>query len=279
MSCSSPLHRPVPCVPADGDLDATLFAPTDKAFEALLKQLKLTAAQLLNDTALVQDVLAYHVIPGDALDADDLKNGKSYSTMLKGKKLKVGVGCSTATHLQAWPWFLAHSSFPCHSAALPGLLQIKKNDEGVFVLTVAGQEVPVKIADLEAGDAIVHVIDEVLLPLESEGGKAPAPAPSKPTTPTGDGCTYTVKEGDTLFDIAAVRGACARDGLDVGAAQPHAPFPCRRPHHSPPRPPGPRLLPAPQKYDTTLEDLVALNKQIEDPELILPGDEIKLKEC
>ncbi|EFN59118.1 hypothetical protein CHLNCDRAFT_137918 [Chlorella variabilis] len=187
--------------PADGDLDATLFAPTDKAFEALLKQLKLTAAQLLNDTALVQDVLAYHVIPGDALDADDLKNGKSYSTMLKGKKLK-----------------------------------IKKNDEGVFVLTVAGQEVPVKIADLEAGDAIVHVIDEVLLPLESEGGKAPAPSPSKPTTPTGDGCTYTVKEGDTLFDIAA-------------------------------------------KYDTTLEDLVALNKQIEDPELILPGDEIKLKEC
>jgi uncharacterized surface protein with fasciclin (FAS1) repeats len=36
----------------------------------------------------------------------------------------------------------------------------------VFILTVAGQEVPVEVADLEAGDAVVHIISDVLLPLE-----------------------------------------------------------------------------------------------------------------
>ncbi len=80
-------------------MDATLFAPTDKAFASLLAKLKLTPAQLLNDSALVQDVLSYHVIPGKDLTASDLKDGRSYSTMLKGKKLKVGLQARLSNHL------------------------------------------------------------------------------------------------------------------------------------------------------------------------------------
>ena len=87
LPCPRPILPARPC--ADGDLDATLFAPTDDAFAALLKQLDLSAAALLNDTSLVTDVLSYHIIPDEKLSANKLKNGKSYSTLLKGKKLKV----------------------------------------------------------------------------------------------------------------------------------------------------------------------------------------------
>jgi hypothetical protein len=81
---------PPPPPPPDDSLDATLFAPTDAAFTKLLQQLNLTAGALLNDTSLVSTVLSYHLVPGDALYADDLKNGKSYETALEDKKIKVG---------------------------------------------------------------------------------------------------------------------------------------------------------------------------------------------
>lgn len=42
----------------------TVFAPTDDAFEKLLAELGLTAADLLADKELVTDVLLYHVARG-----------------------------------------------------------------------------------------------------------------------------------------------------------------------------------------------------------------------
>ncbi|GLI66807.1 hypothetical protein VaNZ11_010717 [Volvox africanus] len=45
----------------------TVFAPSDAAFAALLKQLKITKAQLLNNRALVDLLAAAHVINGSAL--------------------------------------------------------------------------------------------------------------------------------------------------------------------------------------------------------------------
>lgn len=41
----------------------TVFAPTDAAFTALLEELGLTAEELLGNTELLNDVLAYHVVP------------------------------------------------------------------------------------------------------------------------------------------------------------------------------------------------------------------------
>ena len=48
---------------SDPTQDLTVFAPTDAAFEKLLGQLGLTADQLLANTALLNDVLLYHVLP------------------------------------------------------------------------------------------------------------------------------------------------------------------------------------------------------------------------
>jgi hypothetical protein len=83
----------LPLQSADGSTKATLFAPTNDAFVALLNQLNLTPAQLLNDTELVTEVLNYHIIPGPKIYSDEFKNGKSYKTMLAGKRLKVTAAC------------------------------------------------------------------------------------------------------------------------------------------------------------------------------------------
>ena len=48
----------------------TVFAPTDAAFADLLAELGLTQQQLLADTALLTQVLTYHVVPGRVLKAD-----------------------------------------------------------------------------------------------------------------------------------------------------------------------------------------------------------------
>jgi uncharacterized surface protein with fasciclin (FAS1) repeats len=54
---------------SDKDSSMTVFAPTDEAFMALLKALNMTADDLLKNTALLNVVLAYHVVPGVGLDA------------------------------------------------------------------------------------------------------------------------------------------------------------------------------------------------------------------
>ena len=46
-----------------------MFAPTNDAFAALLTELGLTKAQLLADSALLDKVLKYHVVPGRVLKA------------------------------------------------------------------------------------------------------------------------------------------------------------------------------------------------------------------
>lgn len=48
----------------------TVFAPTDAAFAALLTELGVTKDELLADTALLTQVLTYHVVPGRVLKAD-----------------------------------------------------------------------------------------------------------------------------------------------------------------------------------------------------------------
>lgn len=47
------------------DAGVTVFAPTDAAFTALLEELGLTAEELLGNTDLLNDVLAYHVVPAN----------------------------------------------------------------------------------------------------------------------------------------------------------------------------------------------------------------------
>ena len=66
----------------------TVFAPTNAAFADLLAELGITKDALLADTALLTDVLTYHVVPGRVLKAD-VPVGAPITT-LQGETFTVG---------------------------------------------------------------------------------------------------------------------------------------------------------------------------------------------
>ena len=90
-----------------GDDALTVFAPTDAAFDALLSELELEAADLLADPALV-DILLYHVVFG-ALDASDVTNasliesasGICLKVEVDGESVTVGGAPISATDIEA----------------------------------------------------------------------------------------------------------------------------------------------------------------------------------
>jgi transforming growth factor-beta-induced protein len=111
------------------DANLTVFAPTDAAFTAALEALGVTAEDLLGNTELLNQVLAYHVVPG-AFNAEAV-------VALDGALL------GTALPEQA--------------------LAISLDGESVKV-----NESTVVTPDVAASNGIVHVIDAVLLPAAEE---------------------------------------------------------------------------------------------------------------
>lgn len=69
-----------------GDGPFTVFAPTNEAFQALLKELDITAEELLEREDL-KDILLYHVVPGKVMSSD-LEDGMMPETV-QGSTLKV----------------------------------------------------------------------------------------------------------------------------------------------------------------------------------------------
>ena len=107
----------------------TVFAPTDAAFLELLDALGMSADELLAETELLNEVLAYHVVPS-ILYAEDVValDGVYVGTFLEGTAVSVSVV-----------------------------------DGSVFI-----DDSEVVVADVEASNGVVHVIDSVLLPAEVE---------------------------------------------------------------------------------------------------------------
>eukprot|EP01023_Acetabularia_acetabulum_P025002 TRINITY_DN23_c0_g1_i6.p1 TRINITY_DN23_c0_g1~~TRINITY_DN23_c0_g1_i6.p1 ORF type:complete len:153 (-),score=55.40 TRINITY_DN23_c0_g1_i6:31-489(-) len=110
---------------ADPELAATVFAPTNAAFEAALAALGITFEALANDTATLTDILLYHVVPAKALSTD-LVCGMVLPT-LGGGNLTVDLSMG---------------------------VMIEGMSNSVSVLT----------PDVTAGKGVVHIIDAVLLP-------------------------------------------------------------------------------------------------------------------
>lgn len=71
-----------------GEGPFTVFAPTDEAFEKLLKELGITAEELLAREDL-KDILLYHVVPGKVMSSD-LKEGMKAKTVA-GKELTISL--------------------------------------------------------------------------------------------------------------------------------------------------------------------------------------------
>lgn len=109
-----------------GDGPLTVFAPTNQAFANLLSSLGLTAEELLAATDIVNQVLLYHVIPGDVRASTVVGlDGESVATLLDGAFIGVSIV-----------------------------------DGGVVLNGV----VNVIQTDIVATNGVIHVIDNVLLP-------------------------------------------------------------------------------------------------------------------
>lgn len=102
----------------------TVFAPTDAAFAALLTELGLTQQQLLADTALLTQVLTYHVVPGRVLRAE-IPVGTPIATV-EGDTLVVNADLS--------------------------------------ITDQRGRRAAITATDLFATNGVVHAIDRVILP-------------------------------------------------------------------------------------------------------------------
>jgi len=105
----------------------TVFAPTNDAFAALLAELGITKAQLLANTALLTQVLKYHVLPAKVAKSA-IPSGKAITTV-EGGIFKIDAGTSTLT------------------------ITDERNRTSTITAT-----------DIAASNGVIHVIDKVLLP-------------------------------------------------------------------------------------------------------------------
>ncbi|KAL4431141.1 hypothetical protein ABPG75_006397 [Micractinium tetrahymenae] len=117
-------------------LEATVFAPDDKAFALLLKQLRISKEDLLKNKALLTQVLSYHVL-GVPVPSSALKIRQTVQTLLEGKT---------------------------------GLLKITKkfnhrlHQTVVRLYATSGGTAKVVQADIKVGKSYIHAINRVLVP-------------------------------------------------------------------------------------------------------------------
>lgn len=114
---------------SNADADLTVFAPTDAAFAAAFEALGVTAEDVLANTALLNEVLMYHVVPTTLLAENVIAlDGAVVGTTLYETALAISVADGV----------------------------VKVNDASVIT------------PDVIASNGVVHVIDAVLLPPAEE---------------------------------------------------------------------------------------------------------------
>ena len=115
---------------SEGTDQFTVFAPTNEAFEALYNELGINEISEL-PAELVLDVLFYHVVEGR-------RAANSVVPPVRDRTITTLLG----------------ETFTVDSSGV--------------ISDIYGQEVNIVAADISASNGLIHVIDTVLLPLESE---------------------------------------------------------------------------------------------------------------
>eukprot|EP01025_Chloroclados_australasicus_P006011 TRINITY_DN11979_c0_g1_i1.p1 TRINITY_DN11979_c0_g1~~TRINITY_DN11979_c0_g1_i1.p1 ORF type:complete len:527 (-),score=95.58 TRINITY_DN11979_c0_g1_i1:261-1841(-) len=114
---------------SDGAAPLTVFAPTNAAFEATLMDLEMTLEDLIAEPGLLDEILLYHVVEGTYF-SNDLFDGLELTTLSMERELIVSIEDPTV------------------------------KIEGI------GSTAEVTEANIPAGEAVIHVVDNVLLPFE-----------------------------------------------------------------------------------------------------------------
>eukprot|EP01024_Parvocaulis_polyphysoides_P033657 TRINITY_DN2988_c1_g1_i3.p3 TRINITY_DN2988_c1_g1~~TRINITY_DN2988_c1_g1_i3.p3 ORF type:complete len:241 (+),score=19.73 TRINITY_DN2988_c1_g1_i3:77-799(+) len=115
----------------DTNLVATVLFPINKAFEELVNFFNSSTPQLLADSQ-TRNVLLYHIIPDVALFSQDLEDGATFTTLLS-QNLTVDLNDG---------------------------IEIQGGSSAVLGNSTAKVIAP----DVEACNAVIHVIDKLLLP-------------------------------------------------------------------------------------------------------------------
>ena len=126
---------------SDPNLVATVFAPNDYAFQRLTSDGGSTPQALLQaPPAILKEILNYHVIPGRAVAATDLKSGLRFDT-LAGDPILV-----ESQKIKNDPKYAGCSSLDIH------------------LDTYVDEDPEPIICDVKACKALVHIVDYVLIP-------------------------------------------------------------------------------------------------------------------
>ncbi|MBW4437213.1 MAG: fasciclin domain-containing protein [Pleurocapsa minor GSE-CHR-MK-17-07R] len=131
---------------SDPELQLTVFAPTDAAFNALAEALgEETFAAILADQTALSNILAYHVIPG-RLDSASIVGAV---TAVVGMEMGAGLTYSVET-------LLGES------------VDFRATETGV---SIDGANIVLESVDIPASNGLIHVIDAVLLPAQQSVGE------------------------------------------------------------------------------------------------------------
>lgn len=126
---------------SDTELQATLFAPSNEAFERLARDTGTTVEGILNAPAdLLTDLLEYHVIPGPGIEASQLKTGLRFNT-LNGDPVLV-----ESQKIKPEPKYAGCASLDIHMD------------------TYIDEDPEPLICDIKACNALVHIVDYPLIP-------------------------------------------------------------------------------------------------------------------
>ncbi len=140
----------------------TVFAPTDEAFAAAFDALGITAEELLADNETLTAILTYHVLPQEA--------GSAVVSELDGQTVATVNGAEVA---------------------------ISVVDGSVMV-----DEATVVTADIEAGNGVVHVIDQVILPADVSAAPGAGDDDAMDDATTED----SMEEAMSVVDVAVASG-------------------------------------------------------------------------
>lgn len=139
-------------------LIATVFAPTNEAFAALLAEAGVDATTLLADTELVSRVLRYHVIPGKSLTTAKLLDGNYYETLLFPEQGKIKGAYEVVVDYQKVVDMTKAGGF----MAVLGQVPVDAITENWYV-----NEASIAAPNAQAAcPTVIHVIDTVLSPPE-----------------------------------------------------------------------------------------------------------------
>lgn len=201
----------------------------------------MTPEALFNDTALLTDVLQYHLL-GDKVLSKDLKATQEVETFLEGRGFTVDKGA-----------------------------------DGVTITLPSGKKAKVVTANLKAGSNVVHIIDAVLIPGAKEEKPAAAAADKDSKLPAS--CEITIKKVRARWGCSLVAAAWLQRG-PCPCLHPKRPERQPPQAHSPPHPPHPpqgdTVFDLSKKYGLTEAELLALNPTVTDPAKIVAGNKLKL---